>query len=215
MYHDLVCEAGAIYECLDTTGATCGTCRPSGACNSDSLTWAVPTEAGLESPPASKEVKLVSWTPTTCGAGSECTDVDYAFETGSIATTREGGMYTCDPATASFGSLPFDIFWNMEIADPDGTAYRNVVAGCANFSPSSEKGKLYWIDNSADGAVVDTSNLTPQWIIACPYTDEWFYIPGDFATSSLTNDDGSQNETIYECWDVQYCHNDPTSAIGF
>jgi hypothetical protein len=92
---DLVCSRGSIFECLDTT--LCSTEQPG-----TGSAWAVPTESGLENPPASKQVKLSNWVRHNTVA--DLTNADYAYEIGSVASTRSGATFTCDPATAYYGS---------------------------------------------------------------------------------------------------------------
>lgn len=143
---------------------------------------------------------------------ADITSIDNAYEVGSIATTRDGGVYTCDPAMASFGNKPFEMIWDAEICDMDRsdgsctTHYRNVVEGCMNYAPTSERGASYWINNEESGNTVDTTNLTPQWIVACPFISPWMYIPGDFVVNAAGE--------IMECWDIQYCHADPDTTHG-
>lgn len=112
-YHDLFCETGGIYECLDESGASCSVTRPSA--DTTGTIWATPTAAGLTAPPASKQIKLVKWKYSANVAAVNA--LSDAYEVGSIATTKDGGVYTCDPASASFGFQPFTVFSDSEIKD--------------------------------------------------------------------------------------------------
>lgn len=68
------------------------------------------------------------------------------------------------------------------------------------------KGGLYWVDNEASGATIDTDSLTPQWIVACPYEAHYFYTPGSFVANAAGE--------IMECWDMNYCSEDPDTDVG-
>jgi len=54
--------------------------------------------------------------------------------------------------------------------------------------------------------VFSMDNLTPPDMVACTWRADWLYVPGDYAAGS----DGA----IYECWDLAYCDNDPTTDRG-
>jgi hypothetical protein len=163
-YFDLVCEAGAIWECLDEGDAhNCDSIRPSATANADATTWAVPTEGGLESPPASKQVKLRKWERSGSVVAGAIKNVDLAYETGSVATSKDGQVYTCDPAAASFGSKPFKVLTDYEVTIGTTTDYRNIVEGCVSNGPTSKKGANYWVAN--ENVSMDT--LTPQDMVAC------------------------------------------------
>jgi hypothetical protein len=107
-------------------------------------------------------VKLVNWVGHQDVA--TISDVSYAYEVSSLATNKDGGVFTCDPFTAS-GDSTFTTFWDQEITDVTGGSdvamWRNVVEGCMKYAPTSDRGKQYWVNNEEGGIVIDVANLTP------------------------------------------------------
>jgi hypothetical protein len=99
---ELIIETGMMYECLDTTGL-CETARPSSTATASQSIWAVPTEDGLDVVPASKEVTMEAWALTYDADQADPEFLSSAYEVGSMATTRDGNVWICDPAVASYG----------------------------------------------------------------------------------------------------------------
>jgi len=52
----------------------------------------------------------------------------------------------------------------------------------------------------------DIATFLPDDFACCPFMEGWFYAWGDFTVGT----DG----LIYECWDIEYCNEDPTTELG-
>jgi len=111
--------------------------RPTGSGNASGNVWETPEDSDLATVPASKAVKLEAWSMTMVDTNNPSTidfdNASFAYEVGSLATGRDGGVYICDPFAASGNWDYQDVLLDFTIAGTD--YFRWIVKGCCENSP--------------------------------------------------------------------------------